>query len=105
MQHTEVGLVLCCISPNLADLIFLIVRDLSKTMDRPAHIHLEEMYRIIRYDWKQATMDSTFTQNKIHDLFKPSVTVILLETRKQEEVFMDTLCISLEYQLHGKAKV
>ena len=39
-------------------------------------------------------MDSTFTQNKIHGLFKPSVTAILLETGKQEEVFMDTLCIS-----------
>ena len=46
MQHTEVGLVLCCISPNIAHLIF--VMQLSKTMDRPAPIR-KEMYRIIRY--------------------------------------------------------
>ena len=55
--------------------------------------------------YKQETMDSSFTQKEAHGLFKPSVTVILLETGKQEEVFMDVLCISVEYQLHGKAKV
>ena len=44
-------------------------------------------------------MDSSFTQKEAHGLFKPSV------TGKQEEVFMDILCISVEYQLHGKAKV
>ena len=55
--------------------------------------------------WKQETMDSSFTQKEIHGLFKPSATVILLETGKQEGLFMDTLCISVEYQLHGKAKV
>ena len=32
------------------------------------------------------------------------MTVILLKTEKQEEVFMDTLYISVEYQLHGKSK-
>ena len=32
------------------------------------------------------------------------MTVILLETGKQEEVFMDILSNSVEYQLHGKAK-
>ena len=53
---------------------------------------------------KQEDMDSSFTQKEVHGLFKPSVTVILLETGKQEEVFMDTLCISVEYQLHRKAK-
>ena len=40
--------------------------------------------------WKQENMDSSFTQKEIHGLFNPSVTVILLETGKQEEVFMDT---------------
>ena len=55
--------------------------------------------------WKQEDMGSSFTQKEVHGLFKPSVTVILLETEKQEEVFMDTLCISVEYQLHGKVKV
>ena len=50
-------------------------------------------------------MDSSFTQKDVHGLFKPLVTVSLLETGKQEEVFMDTLYISVEYQLHGKAKV
>ena len=55
--------------------------------------------------WKQEDMDSRFTQKDVHSLFKPSVTVILLETGKQEEVFMDTLYISVEYQLHGKVKV
>ena len=50
-------------------------------------------------------MDSSFTQKEAHGLFKPSVTVILLETGKQKEVFMDILCISAEYQLHGKTKV
>ena len=49
-------------------------------------------------------MESSFTQKEAHGLFKPLVTVILLETEKQEEMFMDTWCISLEYQLHGKAK-
>ena len=43
-------------------------------------------------------MDSSFTQKEAHGLFKPSVTVILLETGKQKEVFMDILCISAEYQ-------
>ena len=41
-------------------------------------------------------MDSSFTQKEIHGLFKPSVTVILLETGKQEVVFMNTFCISVE---------
>ena len=56
-------------------------------------------------------MDSSITPKKVlpqkegHGLFNHSVTVILLETGKQEGVFMDTLCISVEYQLHGKAKV
>ena len=50
-------------------------------------------------------MDSSFTQKEPSDLFKPSVTVIMLEKWKQEEVFMDILCISVEYQLYGKAKV
>ena len=50
-------------------------------------------------------MDLSCTQKEVHGLFKPSVTVILLETGKQEKVFMDTLCISVEYQLIGKAKV
>ena len=53
--------------------------------------------------WKQEDMDSSFTQRDVHGLFKPSVTVILLETRKQEG-FMDILYISVEYQLHGKVK-
>ena len=48
-------------------------------------------------------MDSSFTQKEAHGLFKPSVIVILLETGKQEEVFMDILFISVEYQLHRKA--
>ena len=55
--------------------------------------------------WKQDNRDSSFTKKEIHGLFKPSVIVILLETGKQEEVFMDTLCISVEYLLHGKVKV
>ena len=46
--------------------------------------------------WKQENMDSSFTENEVNGLFKPSVTVIVLETGKQEEVFMDTLCISVE---------
>ena len=50
-------------------------------------------------------MDSSFIQRDVHGLFKPSVTVILLETEKQEELFMDTLYISVEYQLHGKVKI
>ena len=50
-------------------------------------------------------MDISFTQKEAHSLLNPSVTVILLETGKQEEVFMYILCISVEYQLHGKAKV
>ena len=50
-------------------------------------------------------MDLNFIQKDVHGSFKPSVTVILLETGKQAEVFMDTLYISVEYQLHGKAKV
>ena len=49
-------------------------------------------------------MDSSFTQKEAHGLFKASVRVILLETGTQEEVFMDILCISVEYQLHGKAR-
>ena len=47
-------------------------------------------------------MDSSFTQKDVHGSFKPSVTVIMLEAGKQEEVFMDTLYISVEYKLHGK---
>ena len=50
-------------------------------------------------------MDSSFTQKEAHGLFKPSVTVTFLETGKQEEVLTDILCISVEYQLHGKAEV
>ena len=50
-------------------------------------------------------MDSSFTQNETCALFKPSVTDILLETGKQEKVFLDIVCISEEYQLHGKIKV
>ena len=50
-------------------------------------------------------MDSSFTQKEAHGLFKPSVTAIELETGEQEEVFMDILCISVEYQLHGNTKV
>ena len=50
-------------------------------------------------------MDSSFTQKEASDLFKPSVTMIMLEKWKQEEVFIDILCISVEYQWYGKAKV
>ena len=53
---------------------------------------------------KQKDIDLNFIQKDVHGSFKPSVTVILLETGKQEEVFMDTLYTSVEYQLHGKAK-
>ena len=49
-------------------------------------------------------MDSIFTQKEVHGLFTPSVTVILVETGKQEEMFMDSLSISVDYQFHGKAK-
>ena len=73
-------------------------RELTKTMDRPAPIHLKEMYRIIRH---VQNMDSSFIQKDVHGLFKPLVT----GTGKQEEVFMDILYISVEYQLHGKVKV
>ena len=71
-------------------------------MDRPAPIHIEEMYRIIRYVLE---MRYYGLQKEIHGLFKPSVTVILLKTGKQGEAFMDILCSSAEYQLHGKAKL
>ena len=54
---------------------------------------------------KQKELDSSFIQKYAHGSFKPSVTVILLETEKQEEEYMDTLYISVEYQLHGKVKV
>ena len=50
-------------------------------------------------------MDLRITQKEVHGLFMPSVTVILLETGKQEEVFMDSFSISVDYQFHGKAKV
>ena len=70
-------------------------RELSKTMDRPAPIHLKEMYRIIRY----------VLETKEYGLkFHPKRSS-WMETAKQEEVFMDTLCITVENQLHGKAKV
>ena len=49
------------------------VRELSKTMGRPAPIHLNKMSDIY---WKQEDMDSSFTQEEVHCLFKPSVTVI-----------------------------
>ena len=75
--------------------------ELSKTMDRPAPIHLKEMYRIIRYVLETRKYGLKFIQKDAHGLFKPLVTVTLLKTGKQEEVFMDILCISVEYQLHG----
>ena len=53
---------------------------------------------------KQKNMELSFTQKEVHGLFKPSMTAILLGVGKQEGVFMGTLCVSLEYQLHGKAK-
>ena len=74
-------------------------------MDRPTPIHLKEIYRIIRYVLEMRDYRLKFHQKEAHGLFKPSVTVILLETGKQEECFMDILCISVEYQLHGKAKI
>ena len=80
------------------------VRELSITMDRPAPIHLKEMYRIIRYVLETKRYGLPFYPKRC-SWFIPSVTVILLETGKQEEVFMDSLYISVEYQLHGKAKV
>ena len=55
--------------------------------------------------WKRKDMDYKSTQKDVSGSFKPSVTVILLEIGKQEEVFMDTLYISVEYQLHGKTKI
>ena len=63
-------------------------------MDRPAPIHLKEMYRIIIYVLETKRYGLKFHPKDDHGSFKPSVTVILLETGKQEEVFIDT-CIFL----------
>ena len=44
--------------------------------------------------WKQEDMDSSFTQKDVHDLFKPSVIVILLETGNKKKC-LSILCIFL----------
>ena len=45
--------------------------------------------------WKHKDMDIHFIQKDVHGSFRPSVSVILLETGKQEEVIMDILYISV----------
>ena len=63
------------------------------------------MYRIIRYVQETRDYGLKFHSREAYGLFKPSVKVIMLVKGKQEELFMDILCVSVEYQLHGKAKV
>ena len=58
-------------------------------MDRPAPIHLKEMYRIIRYVMETKRYGLKLYPN--HGSFKLSETVILLETGEKEEVFMGIL--------------
>ena len=47
-QRSGVGTLLYLTKPSRPDLCN-VVRELSKTMDRPPPIHLKEMYRIMRY--------------------------------------------------------
>ena len=78
------------------------VRDLSKTLDKPAPIHLKEMYRINRYvlpTKRQRLRFATLLRNWLL-----TVTVIMQESKKQGEGFMVTLCILVEYLLCGEAK-
>ena len=60
------------------------VRELSETIDRPAPIHLKEMYRIIRFELETKRYGLKFYPKNVHHSFKPSVIVILLETGVRE---------------------
>ena len=83
------------------------VSESPKTMDRLAPIHPKEMYRIIIYMLETKSYGLNFYLKDVHESFKLLVTVILLETRKQEEESMvilytsvDTNC--MEKQRHEK---
>ena len=73
-------------------------------MEKPAPIHLNKMYRVIRYVLETKTYGLKFYPKDVHGSFKHSVTVILLQTGKQEEVFMDILYTFVVYLLYGKRK-
>ena len=81
------------------------VRELSKTMDRPAPIHLKEMYRFIRYVLETKRHGLKFYPKRCSWIIQAFSDRDFAGGKEMRIVFMDILYISVEYQLLGKAKV
>ena len=74
-------------------------------MDRPAPIHLKEMFRIIRYVLETKRYGLQFYPKRCSWFIQALSDSDFAGDRETRKVFMDTLYISVQYQLHGKAKV
>ena len=82
------------------------VRELSKTMDMPAPVHLKEMYKVIRHVLSTKGYGLKFALRKdvIQWALKALSDSDLQVIKKQELVSLGTSYISVDSQLLGEAK-
>ena len=82
------------------------VRELSKTMDAPAPVHLKDMYKVIRYVLSTKEYGLMFELRK--DMKKWALNALSdsdFATDKETRImYLDTLSTFVDFQLPGEAK-
>ena len=82
------------------------VRELSKTMDAPAPVHLKDMYKVIRYVLSTKEYGLMFELRK--DMKKWALNALSdsdVATDKETRImYLDTLSTFVDFQLPGEAK-